>query len=342
MNRPSTPSSRPPPARDEDQELRLREREWQNRVGHALLDKPFEDEGSAFVFQRQFERVERAIGVPLPGPLVEVGAGRGQFLGHLRRTRVGRGRLLVGVDVSVAVRALPARGAAPVRADGEALPFRDESVAVVVYNGSLHHVVDYRKAVAEAFRVLRPGGRLVVFEPSSTVFNRVVHRVLDPIVFRAKVEYESPVDRFRKHAFSEAEVVEEILRFSASVVRERSDFLAYPVTGCYAGSALARFPRLMKGLVDAERAFEESAVLGPLSRLFSWRFLAVADKPFSRDAAFGDTVRALTDILVCPRCRGPLEKPRVKEGFYCPKCRVVYRVEHGVPVLIVEEAERPM
>jgi SAM-dependent methyltransferase len=50
-------------------------------------------------------------------------------------------------------------------ADAEGLPLADASVDVVVLSAVLEHVLDPRRAVAEAKRVLRPGGRLVVYVP---------------------------------------------------------------------------------------------------------------------------------------------------------------------------------
>lgn len=43
---------------------------------------------------------------------------------------------------------------------GEFLPIRDESVDNVVFNTSLDHILDYNTAIDEAFRVLKPGGRI--------------------------------------------------------------------------------------------------------------------------------------------------------------------------------------
>jgi len=45
------------------------------------------------------------------------------------------------------------------RADGEALPFDDNSFDIVYSWGVLHHSPDTEKAIEEVYRVLRPGGR---------------------------------------------------------------------------------------------------------------------------------------------------------------------------------------
>jgi len=45
---------------------------------------------------------------------------------------------------------------------GEALPFPDKSFDAVISNGVFNLIPDKRKAVQEAFRVLRPGGEFVV------------------------------------------------------------------------------------------------------------------------------------------------------------------------------------
>jgi len=48
------------------------------------------------------------------------------------------------------------------RASAEALPFPDQSFDAVISNGVFNLVVDKQKALTEAWRVLRPGGRLAV------------------------------------------------------------------------------------------------------------------------------------------------------------------------------------
>jgi SAM-dependent methyltransferase len=48
------------------------------------------------------------------------------------------------------------------QANAEALPFADGSFDCVTSMGVLHHTPDTAKAVSEVFRVLKPGGRLIV------------------------------------------------------------------------------------------------------------------------------------------------------------------------------------
>jgi SAM-dependent methyltransferase len=66
----------------------------------------------------------------------------------------------------------PAEGGAPagalalaVRGDAYHLPFPDGAFDVVIASEILEHIPDDRAAMAEAMRVLRPGGRLVVTVP---------------------------------------------------------------------------------------------------------------------------------------------------------------------------------
>lgn len=49
----------------------------------------------------------------------------------------------------------------------------------------------------------------------------------------------------------------------------------------------------------------------------------------------------LLEILVCPRCKGELEH-RTEDGeeaLLCHACRLRYRVEEGIPIMLIDEAE---
>lgn len=266
-------------AEDEARHYRALERTWQNEVGAELLDKPFEAAGSAAVFHHQWDRLLAEIAGAGDGPVIEVGCGRGHFLRYARERAARPGRRWVGLDISRAVAALPGEQLDGVQADGEWLPFRTRSAACVVYDGALHHAIDYVAALREALRVVAPGGLLVIYEPLNSTFSSLVHRVLDPIVFRTSVQYESPIDIRYKRDFHQHRILD-VLRQAGCTVREaRSDFLAYPLTGCYAGSAFGRSLPLMRALLRLEQAIARTPLLGAAARWFAWRFTIVARTP---------------------------------------------------------------
>ncbi len=48
----------------------------------------------------------------------------------------------------------------------------------------------------------------------------------------------------------------------------------------------------------------------------------------------------LLEKLVCPGCKGKLEYEQSPERLVCQRCRLAYRVDDGVPVLLSDEAEK--
>ncbi len=45
----------------------------------------------------------------------------------------------------------------------------------------------------------------------------------------------------------------------------------------------------------------------------------------------------LLEILACPRCKGDLEY--VENSLICHKCKLEYRIEDDIPIMLVDEAK---
>lgn len=121
------------------------------------------------VEQRQVIRTALAL---RPGERVlDIGCGPG-LLAHEMAEDVGAEGRVDGVDVSPSMLAIAARrevapGAAPVvlaESDAGALPFPDRSFDAAVSTQVYEYVADMPGALAEARRVLAPGGRLLILD----------------------------------------------------------------------------------------------------------------------------------------------------------------------------------
>ena len=49
----------------------------------------------------------------------------------------------------------------------------------------------------------------------------------------------------------------------------------------------------------------------------------------------------LLDILACPNCRGEVDYRQEEQIIACRKCGYRYPVRDGIPVMLIEEAEKP-
>jgi len=47
----------------------------------------------------------------------------------------------------------------------------------------------------------------------------------------------------------------------------------------------------------------------------------------------------ILSIIVCPRCKGELKYDIDNNKLTCENCRLIFRVEGDIPVLLLDEAE---
>jgi ubiquinone/menaquinone biosynthesis C-methylase UbiE len=133
------------------------------RLFHAVA-LPYELITRNAVWERHCARM--AAELPEGARLVlDVGCGPGNSTAHLRAS-IGAGA--IGLDPAAAMlkRARRRDGALRlVRGDAAALPVRDGVLDAVTLHSVLYLLPDRAVALREIRRVLRPGGRAVVFEP---------------------------------------------------------------------------------------------------------------------------------------------------------------------------------
>jgi len=101
---------------------------------------------------------------PLEGKhILDVGCGLGMYV----RRFLQFSDEVYGVDIDEEKVAKASQDLAHIQqAPAEILPFADETFDVILSHEVLEHVENDRAAVVEAYRVLKPGGRLVVFAPN--------------------------------------------------------------------------------------------------------------------------------------------------------------------------------
>jgi SAM-dependent methyltransferase len=113
--------------------------------------------------QRRLEMILQAAGERIHGMILEDGCGVGQYMHHLAPI-AGK---VTGLDFEFErVKDTLTLGLDAVNAAGEFLPYPANTFDLVISNEVIEHVMDDRMAVLEMIRVLKPGGRLVLFCPN--------------------------------------------------------------------------------------------------------------------------------------------------------------------------------
>lgn len=176
------------------------------------------------VFQRFWnDEILSLLPERIDGPVLDNGCGTGILLADLK----ARCDSVYALDLSpemLAQAEQKAHGVDLREGDLENLPFRDGFFRTVVCRGSLHHVPCREKAMSEIFRVLAPGGRVVMTEPSND-FSLV--RWSRAILYR----YSAKFDRGDR-GFTRREM-ERLLTGSGlePVIFKRFGFLSYLICG---------------------------------------------------------------------------------------------------------------
>ncbi|MBT3306269.1 MAG: class I SAM-dependent methyltransferase [Alphaproteobacteria bacterium] len=176
-------------------------------------------------------------------------------------------------------------------ANAQTLPFSDSSFANIVMVDVLHHIEQPRLFLAEAERVLEPGGRLIMIEPAITMLSSLFFRLFhpEPVDMTADPLGKVTPDPNRQ-PFDSNQAIPTLLcgRYRERMSREFPglkmvkvewfDFLAYPLSGGFRQWSL--LPAVaVQGVLALERL-----LLPLIGRWVAFRLLAVFEKTAPDDA----------------------------------------------------------
>jgi demethylmenaquinone methyltransferase / 2-methoxy-6-polyprenyl-1,4-benzoquinol methylase len=154
--------------------------------------------------------------LPVSGPLIDLAGGTGDLS---RLCKAGLpDRCIINIDASPGMINMAARhpgngGITLVVAEAEQLPIPDNSVAAVMLAFGLRNMTEPRRALCETFRVLKPGGNLIVLEfstprawlvPFYEFYSRLVIPALGTVVAGDRRAYSYLVESIRQFPGVEA------------------------------------------------------------------------------------------------------------------------------------------
>ena len=261
-------------------EVKKDERSWQDRQGGDLQIRSYERPGTQVVINGQYARVAEALQLSSGMRLLDLGCGAGLFLGWIApRVKAECHGLDLSLNSLKINRERNSRLGLTV-GDAELLPYQDASFDRISCNGAAHHLLNLRAALREVYRVLSPGGRIVMYEPSATALANAIRKV-----FLTTDKYESPADLAHKDEFTCANVKTILLEEGfREISTSFHDFLAYPLTGMYINLPLGQSRSGMQFLTRFEKKIESWRFLKKITNLFAWRLLVVATKPTNNNA----------------------------------------------------------
>lgn len=157
--------------------------------------------------------------LPISGALLDAGGGTGRVAQFM----VSKANPVVVVDLSQKMLAETHRkiGLRPVCSHTESLPFPDESFARIIMVDAFHHVSNQRQTIDELWRVLQPGGRIVIEEPDVRTFT-VKMIVLAEKLALMRSHFLTPQHIVSLFDFPGAHVIVKTGQFNAWVVVEKS------------------------------------------------------------------------------------------------------------------------
>ena len=147
---------------------------------------------------------------------LDVSCGTGEGLLMLREKTKGK---IMGVDISeemlkIAKQKISEHNVELKKASVDQLPYKDETVDVVISTEAFHHYPNPDKAISEMNRVLKKGGELIITDPDFLFFNRIFERLEPGCV----------------HIYNKNEVKNLFIRAGLNNIEQRRTAIAFFIT----------------------------------------------------------------------------------------------------------------
>ena len=188
-----------PEARQDTAALNLVLRKRQDK-SRAFFDEMAGRFGREYVPGRSWKGFAEALLLLMP-PMVIADLGAGE--GTLSLLLAQRAKQVIAVDssdkmVDYGTQLARRQGAKTLeyrRGDLEELPIADTSVDLALFSQSLHHAIHPEKAVAEAWRILKPGGRIALLDLGKHRFEEARDLYADLWLGFSEVEVEALLEK---------------------------------------------------------------------------------------------------------------------------------------------------
>lgn len=131
--------------------------------------------------QKNPENIIRLAGLPTTGMLLDAGGGTGRIAQMLR----GYATRIIIVDISLGMlhQAATKDGLEIVCSRTEQLPFEEDTFDRIIMVDALHHVFDARRTIHDLWRVLKPGGKILIEEPDIRTPQVMLIAIIEKLAF---------------------------------------------------------------------------------------------------------------------------------------------------------------
>ncbi|MBN2349925.1 MAG: class I SAM-dependent methyltransferase [Bacteroidales bacterium] len=222
------------------------------------------------IYTRFYQQINNYIDRNIPGEIVELGSG------------IGNIKLVIPDAITTDVFPNPWIDRIE---NVYNLSFKDHSVSHVLLFDVFHHIQFPGNALDEIYRVLVPGGRVILFEPAISLFGSIVYGLLhhEPVNYFKKIHWFAENNNSLEHqkyyaAQGNAQRIffhsryKKLLQNWIILEKKKITSLAYVASGGYSKPQL--YPdKWLTGFQKLDK------ILGNMPCVFSTRLLLVIEKP---------------------------------------------------------------